>query len=44
LALYLLMSLELMLVSLYYSWGRPHITAAHNVPVQQSESQPAAGL
>ena len=40
LALYLLLSLELMLVSVYYSWGRPHITAAHAVPAPHSESQP----
>lgn len=47
LALYLLLSLELMLVSVYYSWGRPHITAvhaAHAVPAPHSESQPAAGI
>jgi hypothetical protein len=41
LALYLLLSIELMLVSVYYSWARPHPSAAHNSPppAQHSDVQ-----
>jgi hypothetical protein len=46
LTLYLLLSIELALVSVYYSWARPQPSAAHNSqpPAQHSDSQPGPGM
>jgi hypothetical protein len=45
LTLYLLLGIELMLVSVYYSWGRTPPKSAHRSPVTASQavSQPASG-
>ncbi len=46
LTLYLLLSIELALVSVYYSWARPPACAAKNIqpPAQHSDSQTGPGM
>jgi hypothetical protein len=46
LTLYLLLGIELMLVSVYYSWGRTPPKSPHPSPVtaQHSDVQPNSGI